>query len=120
MRSRQRGMTFIGFAMLAAMVGVLGFAGIKLSPAYLENMKIKRVLKDVKVEMDGRAPTPQLIRRAIDKRLNIEMVYGLKARDFEIEKGSGGYLVAARYEYPVPFVANISLVVNFDDEVEIR
>ena len=71
MRSKQRGITFIGFALLAAMVAVLGFAALKLTPAYLENMKIKRILTDVKTEMDGQAPSPQLIRRAIDKRLNI-------------------------------------------------
>ena len=120
MRSRQRGITFIGFLVLAAMVGVFVFAGIKLSPAYLENMKIKRILKDTKAELDGRAPSPQLIRTSIARRINIEMVYGLTARDFEVEKADGGYVVAARYEYPVPFVANVSLVVNFDDEVEIR
>ncbi|MCC7258025.1 MAG: DUF4845 domain-containing protein [Gammaproteobacteria bacterium] len=113
-------MTLIGVLVIAAMVGLIGFAGLKLSPAYLENMKIKRILKDVQEELDGRGPTPQLIRRSIDRRLNIEMVYNLKGRDFEVEKSDSGYLVAARYEYPVPFIANVSLVVNFDDEVEIR
>ena len=78
MRSKQRGMTFIGLVLLAAMVAILGFAGLKLTPAYLENMKMKRILNDVKSDMDGQSPTPQVIRRAIDKRLNIEMVYGLK------------------------------------------
>jgi hypothetical protein len=120
MRSKQRGITFIGLALLVAMVAVLGFAGLKLTPAYLENMKIKRILSDVKSDMDGQGPTPQVIRRAIDKRLNIEMVYGLKAKDFEIEKGSEGFTVAARYERSEPFIANVSLLVTFNDEVEIR
>jgi hypothetical protein len=120
MRSRQKGMTFIGFAMIAAMVGLLGFAALKLSPAYLENMKIKRVLKDVQEELDGQGPSAPTIRRAIDKRLNIEMVYGLKGQDFTIQKSDGGYLVAARYSRDEPFIANISLSVAFDDEVEIR
>lgn len=120
MRSKQRGITIIGLALLAAMIAVLGFAGLKLTPAYLENMKIKRILNDVKSDMDGQAPTPQVIRRAIDKRLNIEMVYGLKATDFEIEKGPEGLSVAARYERSEPFIANVSLLVAFNDEVEIR
>lgn len=120
MRYKQRGITFIGMALLAAMVAVLGFAGLKLTPAYLENMKIKQILNDVKIEMEGQAPTPQMIRGQIDKRLNIEMVYGLKARDFEIEKTSTGFTVAARYDRSEPFIANVSLLVTFDDEVEIR
>ena len=120
MRSRQEGMTFIGFVVLAALVGLVGFAGLRLSPAYLENMKIKRLLNDVKQELDGQAANPQMIRRSIDKRLNIEMVYGLKARDFAIEKSAGGYTVAARYERQEPFIANVSLMATFDDEVEIQ
>lgn len=120
MRSRQKGITFIGFVLLAAMVGLLGFAGLKLSPVYLENMKIRRVLSDVKEELDGQGPTPQSIRKAIERRVNIEMIYGLKARDFEIEKSDGGFTVAARYERAESFIANVSLLVTFDDEVEIR
>jgi hypothetical protein len=120
MRSRQYGMTFIGFALVAAMVAVMGFAGLKLVPAYLENMKIKRVLADVQAELDGQGPTVQGIRRALDKRLNIEMVYGVKGQDFVIERTDDGYLVAARYERAEPFIANVSLSVEFDDEVEIR
>ena len=58
--------------------------------------------------------------RRIDRRVNIEMIYGLKARDFEIEKTDGGYTVAARYERAESFIANVSLLVTFDDEVEIR
>ena len=120
MRSRQRGMTVISFVVLAAMLGVLGFAALKLTPAYLENMKIKRILKDVKTDMEGQNPTPQEIRRAIDKRLNIEMVYGVKVQNFDVEKTADGTTVGARYERIEPFLGNVSLLVTFDDEVEIR
>jgi hypothetical protein len=120
MRSRQRGITFIGFAIIAAMVGLIGYAGLKLTPVYLENMKIKKILNDVKSELDGQGTTPQRIRVAIDKRINIEMIYGLKGRDFEIEKSPGGFTVAARYERAEEFIGNVSLLVTFDDEVEIR
>lgn len=120
MRSRQSGMTFIGFALIAAMVALIGFAGIKLTPVYLENMKIKKVLNDVQVDLEGQDPTVQQIRAIIDKKLNIEMVYGLKGRDFTIEKIDSGYRVAARYVRTESFIANVSLSVEFDDEVEIR
>lgn len=119
MRARQAGMTFVGFLMLAAMVGLLGFGALKLTPVYLENMKIRRVLQDVKAELDGQAPTPQTIRRSIEKRLDIEMVDGIGARDFLIQKVDGGFRVAATYDRTEPFVANVSLTASFDDEVEI-
>ena len=120
MRSKQQGITFIGLLALAAMVGVLGFAGLKLVPAYLEHMKILRILNDVKADLDGQAPTPPSIRSAIDKRLNIEMVYGVKLQQFKIDKSEGGFTVAVRYDKAEPFIANVSLLVSFDNEVEIR
>lgn len=120
MRSRQTGITLIGFVLLAVMVGMLGFAALRLTPVYLENMKVRRILTDVKADLDGQGPTPQLIRRAIEKRINIEMVYGLKANEFEIQKIDSGFRVGAYYEKSEPFIANISLLVTFNDEVEIR
>jgi hypothetical protein len=120
MRSKQTGITLIGFVLLVAMVGVLGMAGIKLTPIYLENMKIRRVLSDVKMELDGQNPTPQLIRRSLDKRMNVEMISDISARDFEVEKSNNGFVVAARYERHAPFIANIYLMVEFGDEVEIQ
>jgi len=109
-----------GMAIIAVMVGILGFAGLKLTPIYLENYKIKRVLQDVKSRLEGQNVSPQLIRSTLDKHINIEMIYDMKGRDFLIEKSDGGYRVAARYARTAPFLANVSLTVDFDDEVEIR
>jgi len=120
MHAKQKGLTLISFLVLAAMVGLIGFAGLKLVPIYLENMKIRKILADVKSEYDGQPVTAVEVRRAIDKKLDIEMVYSLRARDFDIESTGTGLTVAARYERPESFIANISLLVTFNDEVEIR
>ncbi len=120
MHSKQKGLTAISFLVLAAMVGLIGFAGLKLVPVYLENMKIRKILNDVKSEFDGQPVSAQQLRNAIDKKLNIEMVYNLKASEFAIEGDGGGLTVAARYERAEPFIANISLLASFNNEVEIR
>lgn len=120
MQSKQKGLTAISFLILAAMVGLIGLAGLKLVPVYLENIKIKKILSDVKADFDGQPVTPMELRRSIDKKLDIEMVYSLKASDFDIESTSGGVIVAARYERAESFLANVSLLVSFNNEVEIR
>lgn len=120
MRVKQKGLTAISFLVLAAMIGVIGLAGLKLVPVYLENMKIKKILTDVKAEFDGQSPTPAELRRALDRKLDIEMVYSLEGRDFNIQSTGDGVIVGARYERPESFIGNISLLVSFDNEVEIR
>ena len=121
MRNRQQGMTAIGMLALAAILGLVGFAALRLTPIYLEHMKVLQILSDVKVELDGLETSLARLRASIGYRLNIESVYGLKVKDFKITKTSvgGGYVVQAKYDRRTNYVANIYLLAEFDDTVEI-
>ncbi len=121
MRNRQQGMTAIGMLVLAAILGLVGFAALRLTPIYLEHMKVLQILSDVKVELDGQETSLARLRASIENRLNIESVYGLKVKDFKITKTSvgGGYVVQAKYDRRTNYVANIYLLAEFDDTVEI-
>ena len=57
MRHRQRGVTFIGWIVPAGADRILVYAGIRLTPLYLEYMNVARTLEQVKTEFDGNAPT---------------------------------------------------------------
>ena len=121
MRNRQQGMTAIGMLALAAVFGLIGFAGLRLTPIYLEHMKVLQILNDVKVELDGQEASLTRLRASIGNRLNIESVRGLNVRDFKIRKTSvgGGYVVQAKYDRRAHYVANVYLLAEFDDTVEI-
>jgi hypothetical protein len=120
MRNKQQGMTAIGFVIIAVIVALIGFAGLKLTPVYLEHMKIVSTLNDVKVDLDGTNPSIQEIRSSINKRLVVEMVNQVKAGDFKIKKTEAGYSVRIQYENRTPYVANLYLVAVFNNAVEIR
>ena len=120
MRSRQQGITAIGFILLAAVFLVVGFAGLKLTPLYLEHMKVVAVLKDVKKDLDGKNPSIQEIRSAIGKRLTVEMIRTMKSQDFKIRKTEEGFEVRAQYERRTPYLGNLYLLGVFNDAVEIR
>jgi hypothetical protein len=121
MRNRQQGMTAIGMLILAAILLLVGFAGLRLTPIYLEHMKVLQILNDVKVELDGQEASLARLRASIGNRLNIESVMGLNVKDFKITKTSmgGGYVVRAKYDRRAHYVANIYLLAEFDDTVEI-
>lgn len=119
MRVRQQGITAISFIIAAVFVGAFAFAGLKVMPFYLEQMKVTSILEDVKRDMDGNAPTISQIRSAIAKRLDIEMVTGIKTQEFAIKKSGMGYTVKAQYENRAPYIGNLYLVVVFDKQVEI-
>jgi len=120
MRGRQQGITAIGFLIIAIMVAAIGFAALRLTPIYLEHMKIVSVLEDVKADLDGTNPSIQLIKSAIGKRLNIEMVRVVQRQDFKVKKSEVGYSVRVQYNAEAPYFANVWLLVRFNDAVEIR
>ena len=54
MRSRQLGATFIGMAIIVAIIGVGLYAGIRLVPIYMEYMAVVRALdQTAKEHADG-------------------------------------------------------------------
>ena len=120
MHSRQQGITTIGFLIIAVLVVAIGFAGLRLTPIYLEHMKVAKILEDVKASLDGSNPSIQEIRSGIGKRLNIEMVRTLGREDFQIKRSPNGYTVRATYDSEAPYIANVYLLVRFNKAVEIR
>ncbi len=120
MRARQQGITAIAFIVVVAFVGVFAFAVLKVMPFYMEQMKVVSILEDVKNDLDGNGASIVEIRNAITKRLDIEMVTGVQAREFEIAKTNAGFTVHAKYERRAPYLANLYLVAAFDEQVEIK
>jgi hypothetical protein len=116
-RRRQRGMTFLGMVILIAFVGLFVYAGIRLTPVYLEYMKVARALEGLRTESAG--GSPQAFRIALEKRFDIDDVRSLDWRDVEITRDGDVWLVRAAYQVPTPFVYNVDFLVNFDKTVEI-
>ena len=83
--------TAIGFIIIAAFVGLFVFAFFRLTPIYLEQMKVASILNDVKVNLDNQNATIIQIKSAIEKRLDVEMVYGRTRKDFKIVR-TGNWL----------------------------
>lgn len=120
MRARQTGVSLLGFLFVATLCAVVGFGLLKLSPIYMDNFKIQRMLEDVKGQWEGQNPSVGQLRGSLENRINIESITGVTARDFNIARSEAGYLVSVSYERRTDFVGNIELVVGFEEAVEIR
>lgn len=117
---RQAGVTTIGFIILAVFFGMFAFAALRLTPVYLNYMKIIGVVNGVFEEFDGQNATRAIVRRSISRRFDIESVSVISARDVKVTAVDGGLEVAAVYDHPTPFIGNISFTVHFDKTVLIR
>ena len=120
MRSRQRGATFIGMVVIIAILGFALYAGIRLTPMYLEYMAVARALQNTAKEHSGGPTTPQQLRNSLDRRWTIETIDSVQPRDIEIKKAGTGFTLRAWYRAEAPFIGNVSLVADFDKTVEVK
>jgi hypothetical protein len=117
---RQQGMTFIGLLCILALCGVIGYAGVRLVPVYLNYMKLVRTMESAASEFKGEAANLDAVRKSIDRHWAIEDITGIAQKDIEITKDDAGLTLHAVYDDPVPYIANVSLSVHFDKTVKVQ
>ena len=116
----QRGMTTLGMLILVSFIGLFVYAGLRLTPVYLNYFKVQGVVTGVQREFDGKAPTRTSIRSSISRRFDIESVSNIRATDINVTPVSNGFEVAVDYKHETSFIGNLGFVVTFDKKVLIR
>jgi Domain of unknown function (DUF4845) len=117
-RHSQAGITALGLLILASLVGVVGLAVVKVTPMYIKNMRMTRVLEDVANEMSGQNATPQSIRNELTRRFIVEDMR-LSSDELKIAPSKNGYSMSVQYEERASYVADIYLLIAYDKQVEI-
>ena len=119
-RTRQAGMTTLGMLILASFVGLIAFAGLRLTPIYLNYMKVAGVVNGARDEFDGQASSRAALKTYIARRFGVEDVKIISARDVKVTAVDGGFEVRAQYDHTAPFISNVSFTVHFDKKALVR
>jgi hypothetical protein len=119
-QSRQAGITAVGFLLLALFIGLFAFASIRLTPVYLNYMKVAGVIDGVFKEFDSQNPSRSAIVTSIRRRFDVESVSIISSRDIKVINDGGGFRVEAVYDHTTPFIGNVSFTVHFDKRVTVR
>ncbi|MEM1173451.1 MAG: DUF4845 domain-containing protein [Pseudomonadota bacterium] len=116
----QRGMTTLGMLVLVSFIGLFVYAGLKVTPLYLNYFKVQGVVTGVQREFDGKAPTRAAIRSSIARRFDIESVSNIRANDVKVSAVGNGFEVAVDYKHETGFIGNLGFVITFDKTILIR
>lgn len=114
------GITTLGFLILTIFIGLFLVGTIRLSPVYLNYIKVAGVLDGVYDEFDSKDATLGAIKKSITRRFEVESVSVVTNRDIKLTPEDGGYLVEAEYDHTTPFLGNLYFTVKFDKSVKIR
>lgn len=111
---RQRGVTAIGWLVLLIPFAIVIYAGIRLTPVYLNYMKVSRTLSEVASEYSTGGATPDAIRNAISRHFEIDEVDYPSVKDISISRNGDAWQVEAAYYDQAPLFAHITMQVQFD------
>jgi hypothetical protein len=111
----------LGILVLVVVVGAWVYAGIRMTPKYLEYMRIASTLEKVRDEYDSNPGTTEfMLRKAVERHFDIEMVEVITSHDIEIKKEGGLFTMRAAYDETVPLAGNVSFLLEFDKLVEVN
>lgn len=116
---KQQGLTFISWLVILVVAGFFVMVGIKITPVYLEHFAVRKSVESLRDEpFISRKSLPQ-IRKMLMRRLDMNNIRNLGKDQIHIVRTGGITKINIKYEERKPIVANISLVMTFDDTVEL-
>lgn len=122
MKSKQAGVTLIGFLLIMAIVGFFGFMAMKLLPSYSEYMGVAKAMNQIATEGTN-GKTLDDIRRELMFKMNFQYVDDstIKPNDITIKRDSGGASnLNVVYDKKIPFMYNIDFLLHFDKSVPLK
>lgn len=111
---KQRGMTFIGLVFVIAGIVFVAVIGMKLVPAYIEFLEVKKAITKVANAPSFAEMSKKDIEDAFDRSAAIDDIKVVQGSDLDVAKGgSGKPVVSVEYQKVVPLVANVSALLDF-------
>jgi hypothetical protein len=107
----QRGMSFLGFLVVAAVVVIFAVVGMKVVPTVIEYNAIARAVK--KTASDG-GDSPTSLRAKFDQYGAVDDISSIKGTDLDITKQNGEVIVAFKYEKKIPLFGPASIVIDYE------
>lgn len=110
---KQRGMTFIGLVLMIAAIVFVAIIGMKMVPAYLEFMSVKKALNNIATKPEFGEMSNKDIYESFTKTAAIDDIDSIKAKELIISQSDAGPVVIAEYQVVVPLMGNVSALIDF-------
>ena len=109
----QQGITFLGMAIVIAILIFGAIIAMKMAPAYIEYMSVKKVLHAMKQDPLN-TMSKKDIKESYTRRASIDDIHSVTADDLVIEKDeTGNTVVSTQYKVIKPLMGNVSVILDF-------
>jgi Tfp pilus assembly major pilin PilA len=110
--NRQRGLTIIGFLLVAAVVIIFALVGFRVLPSYIEYYTVQ---KQLQAALDDPSNvTPQDIRRSLERRMSADYVDSVRAGDVTVSRDGNLVVASLAWQKILHMVGNASILLEFE------
>ena len=121
MKSKQSGITLIGFLVVLIIVGFFGFMAMKLVPAYTEFMGVNKAMNQIASDgVEGK--TLDSVRSDLMRKLDFQYVSDstIKPKDITLKRQGNAAQLNVTYDKRIPFMYNIDFLLHFEKSVALQ
>lgn len=110
---RQRGMGWFGMLFLFGTIAFFAIIVVKVGPLYMNHLTVVRVVKNVADSPETANADPTSIRRALERRWDVDYISQIDDKDIKIKRSDKGRTLSYDYEARVNLFYNVFVVVHF-------
>ena len=122
MKSKQSGITLVGFLLIIVVVGFFAYMAMKLLPSYSEYMGVTKAMNQIATEGTNGKSLDE-IRRNLMFKLGFQYVDDstIKPSNITIKRNAGGAnQLQVTYDKQIPFMYNIDFLLHFSKSVQLQ
>jgi len=116
----QQGLAFLPLVFTITLLFVGISLTIKIVPVYLNHSKVVAMLDQFKQEASGEKKSEFDIKSTLTKRININNIDNIAQDDITLSKQGSAFKVMISYEVVKKIYGNLSVLIEFNDHIEIE
>ncbi|MBA1145496.1 DUF4845 domain-containing protein [Ectothiorhodospiraceae bacterium WFHF3C12] len=120
MPHKQQGMTLIGWVITLVIIGLVALIALRLVPVYMNSFTVGSIVDGLATDASLNSRDRGEVRRAFEKRLNINDVSVVGASMLQFEDVAGGVRLVVEYDHRVDLMGNLDAVATFRKEAVLR
>lgn len=114
---QQKGLGFIGLMFFIGLAVSVVFIGFKVTPPLLEQQKVRFSQESVAAQLGASQKSRSELAGNLLKRLMLDDVDELDARNIHITKEGGQWQIRVLYERQIPIFEKFDFVIKYDETV---
>jgi len=113
-RGRQRGLTILGFLLVAAVVVIFAMVGFRVIPSYIEYQSVRKALDDTMRGSSVDPNNPAAFRAELARRLQTSYVEDVKATDVILQRRGTQVTAELAWERRLHMFGNMYILLEFE------